>query len=119
MTKPFLYVLFVGSAFLFSVTEFLATGAVQPYSLFSVVHVFVLALLVLWWLRLDAGDGHRSGPLMKVLAISFPPISLPAHFFRTRGAKGGFMATAGMLGLIFLFGVSGALGEYAIEIIYP
>jgi len=119
MTKLLLNSLFVCSAFVFAITEFLVTGTVQPFGPFAIAHIFILALLVLWWLRLDAEAGHSSGPLTKVFAIIFPPIALPVHFFRSRGAKGGFVATAGMIGLVFLFGISGVLGEYAAQLMRP
>jgi hypothetical protein len=97
----------------------LFTGTVQAFGPFGVAYLCVLALLVILWLRLDAEAGHPSGRVMKACAIFLPILALPVHFFRSRGAKGGVIATLGMIALVLLSLVSGALGEYAIQFLRP
>lgn len=116
MTKPVLYILFVASAFAFVLAEFLATGTFKAFGPFPLAHGLFVAMLALWWLRLDADAGHPSGPLLKIFTIALAPLALAFHFFRSRGLKGGAVATAVMLGLLVLFRLSGELGVYAVQL---
>lgn len=79
-------------------------------------HGLFVAMLALWWLRLGADAGHPSGPLLKIFTIALAPLALAFHFFRSRGLKGGAVATAAMLGLLVLFCLSGELGIYAVRL---
>ena len=116
MTKPVLYIFFVASAFAFVLAEFLATGIFKAFGPFPLAHGLFVAMLALWWLRLDADAGHPSGPLLKVFAITLAPLALAFHFFRSRGFKRGTVATAAMLGLLVLFRLSGELGAYTVRL---
>lgn len=115
MTRLMLAILFVSSGFLFTAVECLLTGTYETFSPIGLIHICLITLLVIWWLRLDAVAGYPSSRSMRIYAIIFPPLALPIHFFRSRGAKGGFVATLALIGLLVLFTMSGMLGEYAAQ----
>lgn len=107
MTRLMLAILFVISGFLFTALEYLLTGNFQTFSPIGFIHICLITLLVIWWLRLDAVAGHPSSQSMRIFAIIFPPLALPVHFFRSRGAKDGLVATLALIALLVLFTLSG------------
>jgi hypothetical protein len=119
MTKTILYVIFVASAFLFTWAEFLLTGEFQVSYGFALTHGFVVILLALWWLRLDAEQGHKSGALLKVFVVVLAPLAFAVHLFRTRGFRQGFISVFAMVGLLVLFWGSDALAQYTIQFTQP
>ena len=117
MTKPRLYILFVTSIFVFTLTEFFVTGTIGVFGPFPFANGVLIAILALWWLRLDAEDGHPSGYILKVFTVVFVPLPLMYHLFRTRGFKKGIVAIVAMIGLLVLFSLSGRAGEYVVQIL--
>jgi hypothetical protein len=66
----------------------------------------VFALLGFAWYRLDSDQrSYRRTPLLNVAVIAIAAIALPYYFFRSRGAKRGFMA----LGVFILFVLASGL----------
>jgi hypothetical protein len=109
LNKNRIYILFVASAFLFTIAEVAITGKLTTMGNFTLLQGLFVSFLAFWWLRFDAQEGHLSGPFIKALAIFFSPLAISIHLFRTRGFKKGIIANLGMLGLLFLFGLSGVL----------
>lgn len=67
----------------------------------------VFAFLVFLWYRIDSEQrSFKRSPWLNIGVIAIAIIALPYYFFRSRGFKGGALATFLML-LVFIF--SGAL----------
>lgn len=74
------------------------------------------ALLTFAWFRLDTDErSYRRTPLLSVLVVAVALVALPYYFFRSRGAKGGFIAL-GLFVLVFMAsGALSAAGEYTVS----
>lgn len=89
--------------------EALATGRVEDFGRFEMVETFVAIGFVFWWYHVDKRSrGYRAGPLMNGGVIAAAIIALPVYFVRSRGWKGGALAT---LAALAVFAVSLGLGE--------
>jgi hypothetical protein len=94
-----------------AVSQYLFPGRVQPPSDLAFVPLF--ALLIFIWYRLDTDQrAYRRTPLLNVGVVALAVFALPYYFFRSRGARGGFLA----LGLFTLCLVAAVLitvaGQY-------
>src|SRR5262249_37525411 len=69
--------------------------------------------LIFWWYHVDKREhDYQAGPLMNGGIIAVAVIALPVYFVRTRGWKGGAIATVlALMVLGILFGLS-ELGEW-------
>lgn len=76
----------------------------------------VSALLLFFWYRVDSEQrSYKRSPWMNICIIGFAIFAMPYYFFRTRGFKGGLIASVVML-LIFVAGavITGA-GQYIVS----
>ena len=74
----------------------------------------VFALLLFLWYRIDSEErSYRRSPWLNVCVIAIAILALPYYFFRTRGLKGGSIATVTMLLVFVLSGVLTVAGQYA------
>jgi len=113
--KPKNLVLIAGAALSFIV------GAVDQYVFpgsantpFDIASLFLFAFLIFWWFRLDTRDrgfNRTSGLTLAVVALA--AIALPYYFFKSRGAKGGFVALGCFLLAIVASGLLTVAGQYA------
>jgi len=89
--------------------EMLVTGNVDPFSPFGITETFLSLLPIYWWYHTDKQErSYRAGPLMNVGVIALAIVALPIYFVRSRGWKGG--AIASLLAAV-VFGITLALGE--------
>jgi len=89
--------------------ERLVTGNVDAFSSFGIAETFLSLLPIYWWYHTDKTErNYRAGPLMNVGVIALSIVALPIYFVRSRGWKGG--ALASLLALA-VFGATLALGE--------
>lgn len=73
-------------------------------------------LLIFLWYRADTEQkAIKRSPWLNISIIALAVLALPIYFFRTRGFKGGLIATIGMLAYLFLSGALTGLGQYAID----
>ena len=73
----------------------------------------VFALLIFIWYRFDSEQhSYRRSPWLNVCIIAIAILALPYYFFRSRGLKGGSIATAVMLLVFVLSGALTAAGQY-------
>ena len=93
--------------------EMLTTGKVEDFSNFDVAATVVALPLVFWWYHVDKRErDYQAGPLMNAGILVLAVVAFPIYFVRTRGWKGGAMAT--LLATVFfaiLLGL-GELGEW-------
>lgn len=95
-----------------AVGQFLTPG--QIYAKSDLVFSLAGALLVFLWYRLDAAErSYRRSPWLDVGVVGLGLVALPYYFFRTRGARGGFLALFVFAGCIFVWGVIAMAGEYS------
>jgi hypothetical protein len=77
--------------------------------------IIVFAPLIFAWYRLDTDQhDYRRTPLLSLGVVAMAAIVLPFYFFRSRGARGGFVALALFILALFGSGVLTLAGEYAI-----
>jgi peptidoglycan/LPS O-acetylase OafA/YrhL len=76
----------------------------QPSTLTAAALVVISAFLMFLWYRFDADQrSYRRSYLLSVGVVGFCLIALPYYFFRSRGAKGGFVAS-----LLFFLAILGS-----------
>ena len=91
----------------------LATGRVEAFGSFAMSETFVAIALVFWWYHVDKRSrGYRAGPLMDGGVIAAAVIALPIYFVRSRGWKGGTLATLAALAICVLTLGLGSVGEW-------
>jgi len=89
--------------------EMVVTGRVEDLSKYDLVATIVSIPLIFWWYHVDKREhDYQAGPLMNGGIIAVAVIALPIYFVRTRGWKGGAIAT--VLALV-VFGVLLGLSE--------
>ena len=72
----------------------------------------VFICLVFWWYRLDTTDrAYKRSPLLNVGVIGLAAIALPIYFFRSRGFKGGSIATLVLFGAVIASGLLTVIGQ--------
>ena len=99
----------------------LASGAVDQYFYPGVqfpptalAFAVICVALIFAWFRLDSTQvGYKRTPWLNVGVIALGIIALPYYFFRSRGAKRGAIATAGMLLAYFSSLALSVAGAYA------
>lgn len=71
-----------------------ATGRVEAFSTFDLGATFVALALIFWWYHADKRErNYQAGPLMNAGVVAASILALPIYFVRSRGWKGGMMAT--------------------------
>jgi integral membrane sensor domain MASE1 len=67
----------------------------QPPTLTAAVLVAISAFLMFLWYRFDAEQrSYRRTYLLNIGIVGFCLVAFPYYFFRSRGAKGGFLASS-------------------------
>lgn len=60
----------------------------------AIAFMMVAVFLIFLWYRLDtAQTGYKRSPWLNVAVVGLNIVALPYYFFRSRGAKRGFIAT--------------------------
>ena len=89
--------------------ERIFTGNVDPFSPFGIAETFLSLVPIFWWYHTDKAErNYRGGPLMNAGVLMLAVVALPVYFIRSRGWKGGAIAT---LLAAAVFGVTLVLGE--------
>jgi hypothetical protein len=89
-----------------AVNQYLFPGRVYPPS--DIPFLVTLTLLSFAWYRMDSEQiGYRRSVWLNVGVLALAVVALPYYFFRSRGAKRGFIA----VGLFILL----LLGYWALE----
>lgn len=87
----------------------------RDITLVDYVTVPIFLLLTFLWYRLDAAErGYRRSGALNVCVVGFTIVALPYYFFKTRGAKGGLLATGGALLMLLLSGTLSYAGTLAV-----
>jgi len=95
-----------------AVDQYFYPGVTFPPT--AMVYMVLGLLLLFAWYRLDADQrGYRRSPFLNVGVILFAIVALPYYFFRSRGAKGGFLATGAFLGAYVVCSALLTAGIYA------
>ncbi|UHQ18775.1 hypothetical protein LVB87_11340 [Lysobacter sp. KIS68-7] len=69
-----------------------------PYPPTIIVATIACLLLLFAWYRIDAEQrGYRRSRLLDIGVILLAIVALPYYFFRSRGAKGGLLATGALI----------------------
>jgi hypothetical protein len=96
-------------SFISPLAERLATGRVEALSTFGLAETVVSLVVLFWWYHLDKQQrNYQAGKLMNAGVLVAAVIALPIYFIRTRGWRGGAIASA--VGAAFI-GVTYVLGE--------
>ena len=83
--------------------EMLVTGQVEDFGRFEMAETLLAIALVFWWYHVDKRSrGYRAGPLMNGGVLAAAAIALPVYFVRSRGWKGGALATLVAVGVFLL-----------------
>ena len=68
--------------------------------------------LIFWWYRIDSTNrSYKRSPLLNIGVIGIAAIALPYYFFRSRGFKGGVIATTGLFGAVIASGLLTLVGQ--------
>ena len=88
------------------------TGRIEPLSKFDVGLTLVSISLIFWWYHVDKRErDYQAGPLMNAGVVALSMVALPIYFIRSRGWRGGLIATLlAACVLAVMFGL-GELGE--------
>ena len=90
------------------------TGRVEDYGKFELAETFIGIALIYWWYHADKRErAYAAGPLMNGGVIVAAVIALPIYFVRSRGWKGGALATVTALVVLGVTLGLGELGELA------
>lgn len=93
--------------------EVLVTGGVEPYGKWDLAATFVALSLVFWWFHVDKAEhGYRAGPLMNGGMLLAAVVAMPIYLVRSRGWKGGAIATAVAVAVFAVLLGLGEAGEY-------
>ena len=96
-----------------AIGQFIAPGQLYPKSV--IAFMLIDTALIFIWYRIDSTQrGYRRTPWLNIGVIGLSIIALPYYFFRSRGARGGFVALGLFFACVVLFGAIGTAGEYAI-----
>lgn len=77
---------------------------------------FMLAstLLVFLWYRIDSDQAAYPRSIwLNISVLALALVALPYYFFRSRGAKGGAIATLAFLALLVCWAVLAVVGQHA------
>lgn len=92
--------------------EVLITGKVKPFNKWALIETALYAITVYWWYYLDKRERSiRTGAVQNIGVAALAIIALPIYFFRSRGFKGGVIASLLFLGLVIGCGVLALIGE--------
>jgi hypothetical protein len=81
---------------------------------FDVASLIFFAFFLFWWFRLDTQErGFKRTSGLTLAVVGLAVIALPYYFFKSRGAKGGFVALGCFLLVIVASGVLTLAGQYA------
>ena len=70
--------------------------------------------MLFYWFRLDAEErGFSRSAGLTIAVVGLALVALPYYFFKSRGAKGGFIATGYFLLAVIASGVLTVAGTYA------
>jgi hypothetical protein len=77
------------------------TGGIDPFSKFDMAETLVGITSIYWWYYADKDQRNfRTGIVQNVGVILFAIVALPIYFIRSRGWKGGGIATLGAAGVL-------------------
>jgi len=111
--KSWVVLAFLGLSFIAGV----AGQYFYPGMEFSPVDMWFLpgfAFLLFIWYRIDSEQrSYKRSPWLNVCIIAVAIIALPYYFFRSRGLKGGALATSAMLLVFVLGGALTTAGQYS------
>ena len=95
------------------VLEMLLTGRVEELGKFALVQNLLSIPPIFWWYHVDKAEhDYRAGPLMNGGMLLAIVIAMPVYFVRSRGWKGGAMATVVAIGVFALLLGLGEAAEY-------
>jgi len=88
------------------------TGRVESFGGFAMAELALSLVLLLWWYHMDKLErNYRAGVLMNAGVLALAAVALPIYFVRSRGWKGGAIATAIAAAFLALTLVLAELGE--------
>jgi hypothetical protein len=106
--------LLLAISFFFPIGEILVVGRTDPFGKAGWIYALLSAITIYWWYYLDKVERRfPAGILQNVGVAVFSLIGLPIYFFRSRGFRGGAIAT----GAGFAVLVVASLLTYAGELI--
>jgi amino acid transporter len=92
----------------------------EAISALDVAFTFTGAFLIFLWYRADTNArGYRRTALLNVGVVALAVVALPYYFFRSRGAKGGLLATLAFFAVFIAFLILQSVGEYAAYALLP
>jgi inner membrane protein len=101
-------------SFLFAALERALTGDIDAFSNFGLAEALASVSLLFWWFHLDKAERDYGGSgLLNVAIVAFGPFALLWYFFRSRGLRGGSVATLACIGYMAALFALAALGETA------
>jgi hypothetical protein len=105
--------LFMAIAFFFPIGEVLVVGRVDPFAGKAAwIYGVLSAITIYWWYYLDKIEhGFRAGALQNIGVAVFSLVGLPVYFFRSRGFRGGAVATAAALAVLIVASLLTYAGE--------
>lgn len=75
----------------------------------------VFALQLFLWYRIDSDQrSYKRSPWLNVCVMAIALFALPYYFFRSRGFKGGLIASGAMLLVFLASGALTAAGQHAV-----
>lgn len=87
-----------------AIAQYFYQRHVQPPAALTATSVLTCALLIFIWYRFDSEQqSYKRTYLLNIGVVGMALIALPYYFFRSRGAKGGFIAL--LLCILFLIGM--------------
>jgi len=112
--KSLILCLIGGVALLFgAIDQYFYPGVAVPPT--AIAFTLITVALIFLWYRFDATEaGYRRTPWLNVGVIAVAILALPYYFFRSRGAKRGFIAI-GLMVLTFIgMNLLSMAGAYAV-----
>jgi len=95
------------------VSQYLFPQRYYPPS--DIPFMIAVTLLVFSWYRLDTEQyGYRRTRWLNIGVVAFAVLALPYYFFRTRGAKNGFIATGIFVVAVLIYSMLQSVGQYII-----
>lgn len=87
----------------------------QPFPPIDMLFLFAGAILIFAWYRLDSNEhGYKRSPFLNVAIVAFAALALPYYFFRSRGFRGGLVATLLFVGSVVLYSLLQYAGVCAV-----
>ncbi len=103
------FVSFSGGA----ISQYYRARHLHPPTSLPISLVLVSALLIFVWYRLDADQrSYRRAFFLNLSVIALAVLALPYYFFRSRGAKGGIVATLLFIFLLLVSFFLSYMGQY-------